>query len=78
MSFEFFGQEFCYIHCIWLQSVDIPFTTKVCPSFECIVADITACASGEIDVVNDTGSTLIGPTFEDLDRMDFSLWLQKV
>ena len=71
-----------------MQSVDIPFTTKVCPSFECTVvfasvvslraADINACASGEIDVVNDTGSTLIGPIFEDLDRMDFSLWLQKV
>ena len=37
-------------------------------------ADIIACASDEIDVVDETSSRLIGPTSEVLDRLDvFSL-----
>ena len=36
-SFEFFCQECSYVYCIWLQWIDTPFTTKVCPSFECTV-----------------------------------------
>ena len=41
-------------------------------------ADIIACASDEIDVVDETGSRLIRPTSEVLDRVDVSLWFQKV
>ena len=41
-------------------------------------ADIIACASDEIDVVNETGSRLIGPTFEDSDGVDVTLWSQGV
>ena len=81
---EFFCQEFYYVYCIWLQWIDILFTTKVCPSFECTVVfclvvflhatDIIACASDETGVVDETSSRLIRPTSEVLDRVDVSLW----
>ena len=41
-------------------------------------ADIIACASVEIDVVDETGSRLIRPTSEVLDRVNDSLWFQEV
>ena len=41
-------------------------------------ADIIACASDEVDVVDETGSRLIRPTSEVLDRVDVSLWFQEV
>ena len=41
-------------------------------------ADIIACASDEIDVVDETGSRLIRPTSEVLDRVDVLLWFQEV
>ena len=37
-------------------------------------ADIIACASDEIDVVDEPGSKLIRPTSEVSDRVDVSLW----
>ena len=39
--------------------------------------DIIACASDKIDVVDETGSRLIKPTSEVLDRADVSLWFQE-
>ena len=41
-------------------------------------ADIIACASDEIDAVNQTCSRLIGPTFEDSYGVDVTLWSQEV
>ena len=41
-------------------------------------ADIIARASYETDVVDETGSRLIRPTSEVLDRVDVSLWFQEV
>ena len=41
-------------------------------------ADIIACASDEIDVVDETESRLITPTFEVSDRVYVSLWFQEV
>ena len=40
-------------------------------------ADIIACASDEIDVVDDTGWRLIRPTSEVSDRVDVLLWFQE-
>ena len=40
--------------------------------------DIIACTSDKIDVVDETGSRLIGPTSEVLDRKDVSVWFEKV
>ena len=40
-------------------------------------ADIIACVSDEIDVADETGFRLIGPTFEVSDRVDVSLWFQE-
>ena len=40
--------------------------------------DIVACASGKTDVVDETGSRLIGLTSRVLDRVDVSLWFQGV
>ena len=40
--------------------------------------DIVACASDKIDVEDETGSRLIDPTSEVLDRVDVSLWFQGV
>ena len=37
-------------------------------------ADIIACESDEIDVVDEPGSKLIRPTSEVSDRVDVSLW----
>ena len=36
-------------------------------------ADIIACSSDEIDVVDETGSRLIGPTLKVLDRVNVFL-----
>ena len=41
-------------------------------------ADIIACASDEIDVVDETGWRLIGPTSEVWDRVNVLLWFQEV
>ena len=40
-------------------------------------ADIIACVSDEIDVADETGFRLIGPTFEVSDRADVSIWFQE-
>ena len=41
-------------------------------------ADIIACASDGIDVVDEAASTLIRPTSEVLDRVDVLFWFQEV
>ena len=41
-------------------------------------ADIIACASDEIDAVDETGSRLIRLTSEVSDRVDVLLWFQDV
>ena len=41
-------------------------------------ADIIACASDEIDVVDESGLRLTEPTNEVSDRVDVSLWFQGV
>ena len=42
------------------------------------VADIIACGSDEIDVVDETGSGLIRPASKVSDRVDVLLWFQEV